>query len=320
MRKKLTILTEPVNLVYNTRNILYRALGKRGEYGGHPARTKRIVEGIYKLGYTDFNYQPKKICDIGEHVHVMCNVKTLRFALELRKKGIINKLTAGPNIVVFADEYDSIIADPAIDLYLQPSQWAADLHMQIEPRLVGRCEAFPLGGVGIDLNQYCPKEYDRTKQVLIYHKDESMQFIYRIRNLLSKYGYETQILECGSYKLEDYMDLANKSEFMVVVGRQEASGNFLTEAWAMDTPTICFDPHFYHWDAPYVFEVDGNISTCPFLTEFTGARFYEMHELESILQNIDEYKKKFAPRKWVAENMTDKRLSQLFLEKIGIKI
>lgn len=318
MRKKLTILTEPVNLPYNIRNTVYRAMGKRGEYGGHPARTRRMIEGIKKLGYEDFNYQPKSVKEIGEQVHVLNNVKTLRFAIELKKKGIIKKLTAGPNIVVFSDEYESIIADPAIDLYLQPSQWAADLHVKIEPKLAGRCEAFPYGGVGIDLKQFCPVNYERNRKVLIYHKSEDIQFIYRIRNLLKKHGYETEILEYGTYKLQDYIELVNKSEFMVVVGRQEASGNFLTEAWAMDTPTICFDPHFYHWDEPREMEVEGNVSTCPYLTECTGARFYEMSELEDILVNIDSYKKKFAPRKWVSENMTDEKVSRLFLEKIGI--
>lgn len=320
MRKQLTILTEPVNFLYNTRNTVYRTLGMRSEYGGHPARTRRIVEGIRKLGFEDFNYQPRKIKDIGEHVHVMSNVRTLKFAIELKRRGRIKKLTAGPNIVVFADEYDSIIADSAIDLYLQPSPWTVDMHIRIEPKLIGRCDFFPLGGVGIDLEKYPVKNYDRSGHVLIYHKDEGIQFIYRIRNLLSKYGYNVHIIEYGSYKLEEYMDLANKSEFMVVVGRQESGGNFLTEAWAMDTPTICFDPHFYHWDQPYEYELEGNISTCPFLTEYTGVRFIELSELEDIIKNIDQYKNVFAPRKWVSENMTDKRLSQLFLQKIGIQV
>ena len=318
MRKKFTILTEPVNIPYNIRNSVYKMTGKRGEYGGHPARTKRMIEGIKKLGYDDFNYQPRSVKEIGEQVHVLSNVKTLRFAIELKNKGVIKKLTAGPNIVVFSDEYGSIIADAAIDLYLQPSQWAADMHIKIEPRLAGRCEAFPYGGVGIDLKQFSPREFDRRNKVLIYHKSEDIQFIYRIRNLLKKYGYETTILEYGKYRLQDYIELVNKSEFMVVVGRQEASGNFLTEAWAMDTPTICFDPRFYHWDEPREMEIEGNVSTCPYLTEYTGTRFYEMSELESILSDIDSYKKKFAPRKWVSENMTDEKVSKLFLEKIGV--
>lgn len=170
MRKKLTILTEPVNTIYNVRKIVYKALGREEGYGGHATRTERIVEGIKKLNYEDFNYQPKYVKEIGEQVHVLANVRTLKFAIELKRKGIIKKLTAGPNIVMFSDEYESIIADPAVDLYLQPSQWTADLHIKIEPKLVGRCEAFPRGGVGIDLEQFKPRDYNRSGNVLIYQK------------------------------------------------------------------------------------------------------------------------------------------------------
>lgn len=91
---------------------------ERGEYGDHAIRTTRMIEGIKKLNYIDFNYRPKHVSEIGEQVHVLANARILRFAIELKWRGYIKKLTAGANIVTFSDEYDLIIADPAVDLYL----------------------------------------------------------------------------------------------------------------------------------------------------------------------------------------------------------
>lgn len=332
MRKRLTILTEPVNTLYNMRNSIYNIIGREHGYGGHITRTERLITGLYKLGYDDFNYRPKRINEIGEHVHVLSNVRTLRFAIQLKRRGIIKRLTVGPNIAAFADEFDGIVASEEIDLYVLASQWAAEMDMEIEPRLVGRCTGLPYGGIGIDLDKYFPKPYNRDNNVLVYSKnviDEGIQITYRVCNILKKYGYNPVTisyrgLDNGKYRFEDYLELLNKSKFMVAIGIAEKSANYLTEAWTMDTPTICFDPRCYYWTLPfprdYVGKGDNKISTCPYLTEYTGARFYEMHELEDILESINEYFDIWRPRQWVLEHMSLENCARLFLQTIGIDI
>lgn len=317
---KLTFLTEPVSFVDRIWTRVNILRGRRGKYGGHPARTKRIIEGLEKIGYKDFNYQPRRISDIGEYVHVFSNVRTLKFAIKLKEEGKISKLTAGPNIVVFSNEYDSIIANPAIDLYFQPSPWAVHIHEKIEPKLKGRCVSYPYGGVGIDLEQYKPNKGDVKGKVLLYFKLESEQLLYNVRHILVEKGYEVDILFYGKYVLSEYIDALNACEFMVTVGRQEASGNYLTEAWAMDTPTICYDPRFYHWSEPYEYDAEGEISTCPYLSEETGTRFSDVRQLQEILDNIKNYQVAWHPRKWISEHMTDKQLSYEFLKLLGIHL
>ena len=315
----LTILTEPVDFIYNTRNVIYPLIGKEGRYGGHPVRTERTIEGLQAIGFTDFNYRPRFEKDIGEHVHVMANPKTLKYAINLKREGRIKKLTAGPNIVVFPSEYDGLIADSLIDLYLQPSQWAADLHMQLEPRLRGRCIAYPYGGVGIDVNKYKPGNRNRRGNLIVYKKLKDSQLSYHAAYIAREKGYKVRIIESGKHKFEEYISLLDEAEIMVTVGCPEASGNYLTEAWAMDVPTICYDPHYYHWGEPWYFEYEGNVSTCPYLTEATGVRFSEIQELRMILEAVETYKKQWHPRRWVLENMTLEKCARYFLEAIGIE-
>ena len=317
MEKQITILTEPITFKSKLKRLVKRILGRQVTYGGHYAVTRSLVEGLNKIGYKGFNYRPKSERELADHVHVLAGVETLRYAIGLKKAGKIKRLTAGPNVVVFSTDYDSLIADDAIDLYLQPSQWAADLHIKLEPKMERRCLSWP---AGIDMEAYKVANSKRDgKKVLIYHKDESDQFCYRVDYLLRKNGYTPTVVRYGHYKLEEYIKTLSECSFCVVIARQESQGIYLAEAWAMDVPTICFEPHYYKWKyGDFAYEEAENISTCPYLTEKTGCTFMELSELEEILRSMDTYRSKFAPREWVLENMTDEVCAKAFLRCVGI--
>ena len=108
-------------------------------------------------------------------------------------------------------------------------------------------------------------------------------------------------------------------EFAVVIDRVESQGLFLAEAWAMNVPTLCFDPHCYRWICPNETYDYFHTSSAPYLSEATGAEWFELSELELLLDNIEQLKKKSYPRKWVEEHMTDEVCAERFLEIIGIK-
>lgn len=307
-------MTEPVKYYYRVK-IAAKKLLRRGnnKYGGHVAVTRSLLEGLDKLGYTDYNYRPIRQSDIAQHVHVLAGIETLKYAIRLKEEGKIKRLTAGPNVVVFSTDENSIIANENIDIYLQPSQWAADFHIELNGAMKNRCVAW---AAGVDIEKIAPRKYSKKrKQVLIYHKDESEQFCYRVDFILRKHGYNTIIVKYGNYRFDDYLRLLDESEFMVVISRQESQGIYLAEAWAMDVPTICFDPHYYKWNYKYItIEKQDNISTCPYLTKETGTTFAEMRELDDIISNIDAMLLNVHPREWVMQNMTDEICARRFLD------
>lgn len=218
-------------------------------------------------------------------------------------KGLID-LSAGPNIVVFSDDADGIIAREEIDLFLTNSKWVTADYIRKKPSLKGRIEEWP---VGINMDYFSPDSPfcgRNSKKALIYHKDESEQFCWRIDYLLRKYGFKTKILTYGSYTLQEYKDLLNQVDLMIAVSQKESQGLFMLEAWSMDVPTICFDPHYYRWPGTDI-EIAGNITTCPYLQEENGRRFMELQELEEIIRNWNWLKTCLHPRDWCKENLSD---------------
>lgn len=322
--KRLTILTRPTKVPPVVKH----------KYGGHQGVTRSLVEGLEKIGFSDFNYGPDNEDEIAEHVHVLAGVNTLQYAIELKKKGMIKTLTAGPNVVVFPYEYEAVITNPEIDKYLTPSDWNKRLFIEMAPSLDGRIFSWP---AGVDTEYFKPDDtISRDNTVIVYHKFESDQFRHRVCCELRKYGWEPVIFKYGGrplefyqgngasqeierYDVEDFKEALSRACFAVTISDQESQGIALAEMWAMNVPTICFDPHYYMWEWEGRFiERDGDVSSCPYLSEATGMRFSDFEELRSILGMLSTDNIQFSPRNWVLENMSDEISAKKFLDTIGV--
>lgn len=306
---KITILTNPITPKGNIKVFIKRVI-LRKKYFGHSAVTRSLIEGLTRVDDAEFNYQPYFKREVAKSVHVLAGVDTLRYAIRLKQEGVIDRLTAGPNIVVCSTDYDSIIASPEIDAYLQPSDWTRDFHIYNEPKLVDRCYSWP---AGIDISRYNPTNREKSK-VIIYFKDESNQLLFMVEHLLRKKGFNPVILRYGEYKFDDYIKLLDEASFMVTISRTESQGIFLAEAWAMNVPTLCFNPHYYRWKTYEHLECVGEASSAPYLSENTGAEWFELCELEKLLDNVESVLDRANPRQWVIENMTDVECAKKFLD------
>lgn len=322
--KKLTILTRPTGVP----PVVTR------KYGGHVGVTRSLIEGLDKIGYNDFNYAPDDEGEIAEHVHVLAGVNTLQYAIGLKKSGKIKKLTAGPNIVVFSDEYDALITDGEIERYLTPSDWNKRLFLEMTPELEGRIFSWP---AGVDTEYFKPDDTSvRDNTVIVYHKCQSDQFRYKICCELRKHGFDPVVFRYGGrpqefyrandaalqvekYNMEDFKEALGKACFAVVISDSESQGIALAEMWSMDVPTICFDPQYYMWEwGGRMIERDGDVSSCPYLSGKTGMRFGDLRELEEILGLFADGKTQFSPREWVLANMSDEVCAARFLELVGL--
>ena len=187
MRKKLTILTDPVGTWKTDIRLWMKYHVLHRKWGGHAAVTRSLIEGFKKIDFNDYNLNPYLESEIAERVHVLAGVKTLQYAIELKRRGKIKFLSAGSNVVVFSTDYDGIIASPEVDLYLQPSQWTCDCHIERMPSLTGRCVPWP---AGVDISKLELKKCNGQKgRVLLYHKDESVQLAFQVETLLKSKGY-----------------------------------------------------------------------------------------------------------------------------------
>ena len=146
---KITILNDPIPLAKNSEfELLLRVLRalrniftknpnnyNKSKYRGHFAVTGSIVRGLLHKNIK-FDLNPMTLHQLSDVVIVLSGVKTLRQAIELKKKYAIKKIIAGPNIVVFSSDYNSILASKEFDFVVVPRQRVSDCYVEDIPSII----------------------------------------------------------------------------------------------------------------------------------------------------------------------------------------
>src|SRR5213078_3172132 len=142
----LTVLTTPIasagrRFYSGARGVARRLLkpgtpGLKGSpYPGHYALVRSVVEGLRAVG-ADFNFNPPAFSNLARIVYAPANEALLQ-AIELKRRGAIDFLVAGPVNALFPDDCDSILQRPEIDLVIVPSAWTTNFYRGL-PDLVGK--------------------------------------------------------------------------------------------------------------------------------------------------------------------------------------
>lgn len=309
---KITIMTEPLSAYYRCRTVARKYIRHIPcNYGGHYSVTRSLFDGFRAIGFNEYNYRPV-YRDIAEHVHVLSGIPALRYAIALKQKGLVKRLTAGPNIIAYADQKGwEYLLDENVNQILFPSQNNADYFCRYLPELKKKTAVF---ASGIDESQFKPKNMHR-KYVLVYLKHVSEYWGNYISYILKKHGFQPYIIKYGSYHLSGYKSILNRSKFMISISLHDTQGLYLAEAWAMDCPTVCYNSHFRSFPGTKTY-VAGNQLGSPYVCSENGAVFDSMSDLERILKDYRNMTVQWHAREWVLRNMTDAVCSRHFLELI----
>ncbi|MEI7451736.1 MAG: hypothetical protein WCK37_00870 [Candidatus Falkowbacteria bacterium] len=310
----ITVITKPVSGVYNFlkfgQNVIKRIQGKSikdEKYGGHYAVTRSVVEGLQKIG-ADFNYNPRKISELGDTVYVPGGMQALKWAIKMKRKGLIKRLVVGPNLVVSPADNHGIVKSQYIDLFLVNSEWSRDVYVEIAPELKNHIDIWP---AGVDTEYWKPnKKNDIEKNILMYYKRPIKKMFDECKKFLEDNGYKVEVIFYGKYTVNEYFEALNRNCLLIHFVEQESQGISLLESWTMDTPTIVWNPGYYHFEngANYI------SSSAPYLTSSTGLFFKDFVDFK-LLFNNDLKKDDFSPRSWVMKNMSDEVCVSNLLEK-----
>jgi len=310
---RVTILTLPVpdgpNYLFYKFWLLIRYLkyffrGKKPPfYSGHYSVTRSVIEGALKLGL-ELNYNPKKINDVAEIVHVLGGIMPLKQMILWKRKGLINQLSCGPNIVVRSSEKKSILASKEIDLLVNHSKWACELWAFDHPELLKRTFCW---AVGVDTLFWKPLFHKINNKILIFDKRKKEDDPSRVKHyveFLRSEGWEVNVLtRCGQmgYSINEYRSLLHDSILMIgfTVG-SESQGIAWAEAWATNTPTLILQNLENEYEG-----LKYKCSTAPFLSHSTGAFFTDFEDFKIKFLLWKQNKFYFEPRKWVLNNMSD---------------
>lgn len=271
---------------------------RKNKLGGHPAVTRSLLRGFQKIG-ADFNYNPWHINDVGKTVIVLSGIDALKQTIDWKRKGIINRLFAGPNLMVGSEEYDGILGSPEIDICLVPSDWVRIAYEEDLPVLRGRIRCWY---AGVDEDYWQPSNFPNvSKHVAVYFKTESEEFCHKVETILKSYGWEPIRIVYGNYNNEQYKNILLKVKLAVFLSRSESQGIALAEAWAMNIPTLV-------WNTKELVRNGRKysvVSACPYLSSNTGIEWSNIEELDGILHNLETNLNERNPRSWILQYMTD---------------
>jgi hypothetical protein len=310
-RPALTVLTTPIlgapTRAYRNARRALRPIVKPGAplpsaspYPGHYAVTRSVVEGLRDIG-ADFNFNPASFAELARVVYAPAN-EALRQAAELKRAGKVDYLVAGPVNALFTDECDGILRMPEIDRLIVACDWALAFYDDA-PELKRKSAVCPCG---VDASFWSPSASEKNA-VVVYWKSGSSEFCDRVEAAAARHGLVTVRVASAHGKHAGFTPIEfrahlDRAVVAVFLSSFETQGIALAEAWAMDVPTLVWDPK---GPAEWRGRTFQSGSSCPYLTTATGMAWRTLDELERALSEALAQRDRFQPRAWVLGNMTD---------------
>ena len=316
MRPQISIMTSPVPIgryfikeplkhcARLVRDAIYKKPAyMKSKYGGHPAVTRSVVEGLQKIGIR-VTYNPRTLSAVGEVVFVPSGFDALRQAIQMRRSGYLKRLLAGPNLVEFPSDRRDLITAPEIDVYLTTDNSTRDLYVEDCPELSGRCQPWP---AGVDTGYWRPVvNRDDRHSVLIYVKpDRGPVDPQIIAARLKQLGYQVEIIQYGLYTQDQYLQALQHAQVMVGFSQSESQGIAWAEAWSADVPTL-----IVRNEVTTRRHKTYRSSTAPYLSSQTGLFFNDPLDFETVFNDWKMNRDQFNPRQWVMDNLSDERSAQ----------
>lgn len=267
-------------------------------YPGHYALTRSVVEGLH-AARADFNFNPRQRSLLARVVYAPANEALLQ-CVSLKRQGAIDYLAAGPVNALHPAECDGLLLHPEIDLLIVASRWVMDLCRADAPELMSKMHVCPCG---VDAGWWKPSPARAGEgHVVIYWKSGSEEFCSAVEQVAASRGRATVRIRYGSYARDAYREALQGAAAAIFMSSYETQGLALAEAWAMDVPTLAWDPRGIAEWRGYTFRAG---SSAPFLTAETGVLWREVDELGGVLDRALARRHAFRPRAWVLEHMTD---------------
>ncbi len=301
----ITIYTHTNNLLKKEfwKYVAKKAIGK---YSGPDAVLDSLKRGLTELNIP-FKINPyiRKY----DKVHVLAGISVLQKMINLKQKGKIKTLIAGPNLVVTPSDKNKIICNPSIDTILIPSEWTKEFYETEAPEIKNKIQLWP-AGTKIPVANSTQK----TNECIVFKKDVPTELYESIIKELKSRKINHTLIEYGKYTSEEYFKVLNDSKYMIYLQKVESQGLALQEAWARDIPTLVWNPGSFTY--PNGHTIYGKISA-PYLNDANGLFFKDIQQfpekLDMFLKNIDS----FAPRKYCVENLSDKGSAEIYINIIS---
>lgn len=202
----------------------------------------------------------------------------------------------GPNFDLSNEQLKSYLEDCKNYELLFPSEWVKAIAVKHFGFPLEKCRVWALG-VSIPNP---PKITGAPNTILVYVKNQSGLMDSNmpvIQAFCDKNDYQLKILQYGTYRHSDFINLLPKVRFVIWLGITESQSIAQFEIWSAGVPTFVL-----RQDKVNIFRESFPASSSPYLTPMTGEFFTDPNLKLTDLEKFDTNLTKFSPMEWIREN------------------
>lgn len=267
--------------------------------------------GITKiLNYLQLEFKFGTNKDIDNYDIIYSPGNSINTALYPKKKFIF-----GPHFSVFPNNKIYKINNiHKNSIYIQPSQWAADVWINFGVRKF--IEVVPIA-FPVEIDRFKPRVSIKKDKVFIYFKRRKPQELNAIINFLNHKNINYRIFDyVKRYNEEDYLNYLQQSKYGIILDAHESQGFAIEEALSCNVPLLV-------WNVSSMSQEEGGnyqhipATSIPYWDKRCGENFYQpsefMNKYEEFINKLDTYK----PREFVLENLSTQECAENFKKLIS---
>lgn len=273
---------------------------------GPEAVLHSLIRGL-KSHSINYNLNPN-VKSLASTVHVLSNPIALKQIINLKDRGIVKKIVAGPNVSILPSYDEGVMCNSSIDKILLPSQWTKDAFLIDYPGLSNKISIWP-SGVKVPESKTI-----RDGSFLIFKKSFPEDLYKKVIGVLEDKNINFNVICYGNYTQKEYFRLLGLCSGMIYLQKSESQGLALQEAWARDVPTLVWNSKSYTYENTKI-TVNGKIGS-PYLTDQSGMFFESIEDFDERLSEFISKINTFTPRKYCTDNLSDEASVKIYLESI----
>ena len=210
------------------------------------------------------------------------------------------KFIFGPHFSVFPVEHQMNVIKSPNAIYIQPSEWAAQVWKDNVLCKNIRIETVPFA---VDIDKFHNSSKEKT-HVFVYYKRRLPDEFNFVANTLKNLNIDFVFFNYGNYSESDYLDVLQKSKFGIILDAHESQGFAIEEALACNVPLLVWNVMSMNQEFKSKYS---NISatTIPYWDERCGEFFYKKDEFIETFQRFLSKLNTYNPREFILETLTE---------------
>jgi len=170
------------------------------------------------------------------------------------------------------------------------------------------CVAFPFG---VNIDKFAPNpNIEKTIDCLVYHKSRNPNEYKQVQDFLDNKQITYYCLNYGNYNEQQYLELLQKTKFMIVIDSTESQGFALEEAMSCNVPLLVWDVmsmHDEYVNGRYTYEncmLPLRGTSVPYWSYECGLRVNTFDEFLAAFEKMQQSCTEFTPRKYIVNELS----------------